>query len=436
VNTPTPDDPFESSDPDFDPWADDPDAPQEPGMDGTDDFYPLQPDEYATNGPRALLEDAVSGEIGHEIAYQQTMTAMKTPPQDLTPPKRSGMIFLASMALFILSFASQGVRWIGVALVVMLVHELGHFFAMRAYGYRNVKLFFLPFFGAAVSGTNETAPAWKQAVMILLGPLPGLLIGFLMIAIGQPAKESFLFELGLFFVVVNAFNLIPILPLDGGRLFEVLFLARRPWLGTIFRLFAIAAIVAAAIFADDWALGIVMGILALILLGTTRISHKITRSRAVLSAAFPHISDDWAKVADADRRQLFDVALQIGPDEPEIEQLAGIVRQLHGQAATRPAGVKISALLLFAYFLGWALTFGTVGALVYQQIRQGQAAQVLVDDLNASVMPFEESVAKWKAADPDVRAKAIAELQILVDDDMLRNTPQGATASKMLEALK
>ena len=118
MNTPTPDDPFESSDPDFDPWADDPDAPQEPGMDGTDDFYAVQPEEYVPNGPRALLEDAVSDEIGHEIAYQQTMTAMKTPPKDLTPPKRSGMIFFVTMALFILSFASQGIRWIGVALPV------------------------------------------------------------------------------------------------------------------------------------------------------------------------------------------------------------------------------------------------------------------------------------------------------------------------------
>ena len=367
VNTPTPDDPFESSDPDFDPWADDPDAPKEPGMDDSDEFAPLDSDAYEFGGPTALFDPETSDEIGLEIVYQQTMAAMKAPPQDKTPPKRSGILFLASLALFILSFASQGFRWIGVALIVMLVHELGHFLAMRAFGYRNVKLFFLPFFGAAVTGTNETAPAWKQAVMILLGPLPGLLIGFLIIAILQPEKASFLMELALFFGVLNAFNLLPILPLDGGRLFEVLFLARRPWLGTIFRLFAIVAIVAAAIASNDWMAGIVLGLLALILLGTTRMSHRIARSRAVLSAAFPRIAGKWEKVTDTDRRQLFEIAVQIGPDEAEPEQLAAIVRQIHGQAVTRPAGTKVSALLLFAYFSGWALAIGTTALMIYRR---------------------------------------------------------------------
>ena len=87
----------------------------------------------------------------------------------------------------------------------------------------------------------------------------------------------------------------------------------------------------------------------------------------MLSAAFPRIAGKWENVTDTDRRQLFDIAVQIGPDEAEPEQLAAIVRQLHGQAVTRPAGTKVSALLLFAYFSGWALAIGTTAVMIYRQ---------------------------------------------------------------------
>jgi len=40
-----------------------------------------------------------------------------------------------------------------------------------------VRMFFIPLMGAAVSGQNYTAPAWKKVLVALAGPLPGIIVG-------------------------------------------------------------------------------------------------------------------------------------------------------------------------------------------------------------------------------------------------------------------
>ena len=42
---------------------------------------------------------------------------------------------------------------------VLLIHEAGHAIAMRAFGYREISMFFIPFFGAAVTGTEKEMPS-------------------------------------------------------------------------------------------------------------------------------------------------------------------------------------------------------------------------------------------------------------------------------------
>ena len=46
--------------------------------------------------------------------------------------------------------------------IVLLIHEAGHFAGMKLFGYRDVRMFFLPFFGAAVSGRSVNVPAGRR----------------------------------------------------------------------------------------------------------------------------------------------------------------------------------------------------------------------------------------------------------------------------------
>ena len=52
---------------------------------------------------------------------------------------------------------------------MLLCHEAGHFLAMRRFGYKNVRLFFIPFFGAATAGVGTTAVGWQRVVVSLAG---------------------------------------------------------------------------------------------------------------------------------------------------------------------------------------------------------------------------------------------------------------------------
>ena len=76
-------------------------------------------------------------------------------------------------------------------------------------------MFFIPFFGAAVSGRKTGVEGYKEAIVVLLGPVPGLFISLLLILTYATTQIDVLRQLAIWFAVINAFNLLPIPPLDG-----------------------------------------------------------------------------------------------------------------------------------------------------------------------------------------------------------------------------
>src|SRR3954470_4748589 len=70
----------------------------------------------------------------------------------------SATLFIVTLILFFTSgMVHDDIREIGILIGVLLFHELGHLAAMKVLGYRDVKMFFVPFLGAAVSGKSKTA---------------------------------------------------------------------------------------------------------------------------------------------------------------------------------------------------------------------------------------------------------------------------------------
>lgn len=121
---------------------------------------------------------------------------------------------------------------------VVLFHELGHYAAMRAFGIGDATIFFLPFLGAATVGRRDGAPVGQELVILLAGPVPGLLLAGLAAGISAPSIGSWQQQALLMLVVVNLFNLLPIFPLDGGRVLHALIFRRQRWLEAAFLLAA------------------------------------------------------------------------------------------------------------------------------------------------------------------------------------------------------
>lgn len=112
---------------------------------------------------------------------------------------------------------------------IVLIHEMGHFLAMKFFRYNELGIFFIPLLGAYVSGTKREVSQLQSAIILLAGPLPGILIGILCYYLYQhnPDISPFGLDLGQvsrFFLLLNLINLFPIYPLDGGQLLNRVFL--------------------------------------------------------------------------------------------------------------------------------------------------------------------------------------------------------------------
>lgn len=189
-----------------------------------------------------------------ENSNQEPQLAVLPKPvlvQDKKNWVRKSLISLAIYGfLFLFIFKTEPI-YIAAVLLVLLIHEFGHFFAMKAFNYSNVKLFVLPLLGAYVTGTKSTISQKQMSVIVLAGPVPGIIIGFGLILFSFYYPNDKITMLGNIFIGLNFFNLLPFMPLDGGRLLETLFVNHNHALRVVFTLISILVLTVLAVFLES-----------------------------------------------------------------------------------------------------------------------------------------------------------------------------------------
>ena len=156
---------------------------------------------------------------------------------------------LLTIFLFTFSFGSTNtLQRVLIIVAAVLIHELGHLMAMVLFGYKDTRILFIPFLGAVTLGKNQNATPLQKVIVYLMGPLPGYFIGACAFYFAEASGSQFWTTVVLTFVGINLLNLLPILPLDGGRIVETLFLHRFPFAQSIFLGLSVGLIVLAAIF--------------------------------------------------------------------------------------------------------------------------------------------------------------------------------------------
>jgi stage IV sporulation protein FB len=106
---------------------------------------------------------------------------------------------------------------------IVLIHELGHAAAAKHFGWRLREVQLTPFGGVAVTDEDGSIPAKEEAVVAMAGPaMNAVMIAF---AYALEAAGIWTQAWTAYFVQANAtillFNLVPVLPLDGGKLLRV-----------------------------------------------------------------------------------------------------------------------------------------------------------------------------------------------------------------------
>lgn len=140
-----------------------------------------------------------------------------------------------SLFLFILSVGSGFSREGLILLVgVLLLHELGHLLAMWLFRYRNLSILFLPFLGAVAVGRRRQPTQFQRVMVYLAGPVPGVVLGLALYALYMRELKPEYAKAASVLFLVNGFNLLPLMPLDGGRVVNDLLLERRPRAAALF----------------------------------------------------------------------------------------------------------------------------------------------------------------------------------------------------------
>lgn len=138
---------------------------------------------------------------------------------------------VGSMASYVYLFTWQ---FAIVIMVFLLVHEYGHIWAMKRCGLKTKGIYFIPFIGAAAVTDEMFKSRRDEAYIAIMGPIFGLaLCGVALIAYMVTQNALFAAAAG-WMAMLNLFNLLPINPLDGGRIMKSITFSTNSKLGYTF----------------------------------------------------------------------------------------------------------------------------------------------------------------------------------------------------------
>ena len=127
-------------------------------------------------------------------------------------------ITVGTMALSVIvySFVFGWAYALGFVLL-LLVHELGHYVAARRCGLKVGLPTFIPFVGAWIQLKQQPMDARTEAYVGIAGPLTGSVDALACYFLARQFDSTLLLALAYAGFFLNLVNLVPVLPFDGGR---------------------------------------------------------------------------------------------------------------------------------------------------------------------------------------------------------------------------
>ncbi|MEO0345516.1 MAG: site-2 protease family protein [Pseudomonadota bacterium] len=239
-------------------------------------------------------------------------------------------------------------------LAVVFLHEAGHWWAMRRFGYGNPHITLLPLLGGVTIGHENEPNAFRRAWVALAGPLPGVLLGGLLLAVlvltpdALPADwRQLIIYLAVMLLIVNYLNVLPIPPLDGSHVVQAI--VPPGWLFLQVLLVAVGAVagVVVAWWLEFWPLAL-FGVWQL---WASKSMWRLNRLLVALAAERPPTTG----TREAFRLWVLEQLEQrLGPPAEPIQRL-GLANQLSASLRFQPMssrervgiGAVYSALLIF-----------------------------------------------------------------------------------------
>lgn len=224
---------------------------------------PAQPATAPTSAASAAQAPSQGAEADLR-AYETQRALVRAAPAST---RRKWLVFLITGLLFLL-VGGWWMSWslVPIVLAVIALHEGGHYLAMKLTGYRNLSVFFVPGLGGLAMGEKANATPLEKLLVYLAGPVPGIAaagLAFWLTAAGYWSGPAWLNEFLLVSLVINYLNLLPLVPLDGGRVMETLVFVHHPRLRFAFAAICCALLFGAGLLLEDTVLQVVAVLIGL-----------------------------------------------------------------------------------------------------------------------------------------------------------------------------
>lgn len=128
-----------------------------------------------------------------------------------------------TMLLSLLVYATiWGWRYAAGFIALLFAHEMGHYIAARQRGLNVGAPAFIPFVGAWIALEDQPLDVETEAYIGLAGPVAGTIAALAVYLVARSEDSGLLLAIAYSGLFLNLFNLLPISPLDGGRITAVL----------------------------------------------------------------------------------------------------------------------------------------------------------------------------------------------------------------------
>lgn len=269
---------------------------------------------------------------------------------------------IGSLALFVGLFAILGIplNLIFLVVLVLFLHEMGHLIAMKSYGYQDVGMFFIPFLGAVVTGRKEEMSLYQRLIIVLAGPIPGILIGaaFLLGYHYEFLHPMFLIY-GLVFVALNVLNLVPVDPLDGGKLFELLFFSFSDLAKVTFNVLSAIAMILVGVLYESYPIMLFGGFMLFRLqshVKLMKLRKRLTHLEIPLNVTYSSLSDkDYWKL----RKEYIQIAKLdslIPPESKDYDEKEDVLAPAIRNLLKNPVSADVNAVGKLGFMLIWAFS--------------------------------------------------------------------------------
>ena len=196
------------------------------------EYGPIQPG--SGRGGRKLRERAAAiGAVLVAIAAKGKALLLLLPKLKLLTTFGTALVSIAAYALL------WGWAFAAGFVALLFLHELGHVIQLRREGIKASAPMFIPFLGAVITAQSMGDDAAAEARVGLAGPILGAIASLVPLGIWLATGDDFWRALAYVGFFLNLFNLLPVLPLDGGRAMAAL----SPWMWLV----GLAALVAITI---------------------------------------------------------------------------------------------------------------------------------------------------------------------------------------------